>query len=81
MKEGSSCLEAKYRNIIPKEVAVAFSIPYPNRTITVYANYFYLQRGQVVEAGQDVDYDILSNRGEDMAINVRILDKEGQAES
>ncbi|MCA9402243.1 MAG: hypothetical protein KC897_00555 [Candidatus Omnitrophica bacterium] len=52
-----------------------------NRTITVYANYFYLQRGQVVEAGQDVDYDILSNRGEDMAINVRILDKEGQAES
>lgn len=52
-----------------------------NRAITVYANYFNLQQGQTAEAGQDVDYEILSNRSEDMAINVRILDKEGQTES
>lgn len=40
---------------------------------TVYANYINLRKGETLEKGQEVVYEIESNRHRNQAVNVRIL--------
>ena len=41
--------------------------------LTVYANFISLKRGETLQAGQEVEYEIENNRHINWAINVRIL--------
>ncbi|MCA9407506.1 MAG: cold shock domain-containing protein [Candidatus Omnitrophica bacterium] len=40
--------------------------------LTVYANYVKLPKGENLKIGQDVEYDVESNRHTNLAVNVKI---------
>ncbi len=41
------------------------------QTLIVYANYLRLVKGDILKAGQEMEYDIETNRNEGWAVNVR----------
>lgn len=41
--------------------------------LTVYANYIDLKEGEILQEGQEVEYEIENKRKENWAVNVRIL--------
>ena len=43
------------------------------QNLTVYANYVLLKKDETLKSGQDVEYEIQDNRGENWAVNVKIL--------
>ena len=43
------------------------------QSLTVYANYVQLKKDETLKAGQEVEYEIQDNRGENWAVNVKIL--------
>ncbi len=41
--------------------------------LTVYANYVLLAKGEFLQEGQDVEYQIENKRNENWAINVKVV--------
>lgn len=44
--------------------------------LVVYANYVIIKKGEVLKAGQIVEFDKQNNRSETWAVNVRVLDNQ-----
>lgn len=51
-----------------------------NDEFVVYKNNIYMKRGDSLKAGQKVEFDKENNRSEVWAINVKVLDVQGQGD-